>query len=107
VPIVRRPPPTAAPPAGPHLNASGKIAAVSCDGYGLDLTLATAKGNLTLRSENYYKLEFESVSWEPPPNFNPCHDLEGHDARVVYVALKNSKDSGVLLTVEVRGSGKK
>ena len=107
VALVRRPPPSATPPAGPRLNASGKIASVTCEGFRLNLTLAAGNRNLTLHTENYYKLELLSVNWEPPPDFNPCHDLEGHDARVVYVALKDSKDAGVLLTVEVRGSGKK
>ncbi len=103
----RRPPPATEPPAGPRLDAVGKIVAVKCDGFALDLTLTSPGRTLSLRTENYYKLEFEAVNWEPPPNFNPCNELEGRNARVVYVASTAAKDAGVLLTVEVRGSDKK
>ena len=97
----------AGPPAGPRLHALGKIAAVTCRALRLDMTLAAPGHTLLLHAENYYKLEYLSFNYQPPANFNPCTDLEGHDARVEYVAPGNAEDSGVLLIVELRGAGKK
>lgn len=90
-----------------RLTAIGKIMAVDCQDPGLDIILMARDRKLVLHAENFYKLDFEATGWEPPANFNPCKDLQGRDARVVYAPSEENKDKGILVTVEVRGSAKK
>ncbi|MFB3923592.1 MAG: DUF1570 domain-containing protein [Terriglobia bacterium] len=82
---------------------AGKIVAVSCkESPSLDLTLQGALNKLRLHAANYFKIEFLATSWKPPDPFNPCQDLQGHQAAITYRSFKGAPYDGEIVSVEVR-----
>ncbi len=82
---------------------AGKVTAVSCKNTpNLELTLQGALNKLRLHAPNYFKIEFLTTSWKPPDPFNPCEQLQGHQAAIAYRSFKGSPYDGEIVSVEVR-----
>jgi Tfp pilus assembly protein PilF len=88
-------------PKGPHQFLVGTLQSVHCGNMGLDLTVAAKGKQVVLHSDNYYKLQFSALGFQPSGDLNPCKDLEGRPAKVEYVESANQSDSPRLLAVEL------
>ena len=88
-------------PKGPHQFLVGILTNVHCDNPALELTV-TAKGKqLQLHVDNYLKLSFTALGFEPTKDLNPCSDLENRQAKVEYVESANPAVNGQLISVEL------
>src|SRR6202049_165210 len=72
-------------PSGPHRFVVGILKAVQCDAPHLDLTVSSGAQTLALHADNYYKIQFTALNFEPNGDLKPCTDLENRPARVEYV----------------------
>lgn len=92
------------PKPGQRVIADGRIAAVSCSAPAvLDLTLDFGSGlTLRLRAPNYHKVEFLTLRWVPPANFNPCVHIRGLPAEVAYALVEGRPYAGEILSVTIQ-----
>lgn len=88
-------------PKGPHRFALGRLQKVTCESPGLDLTVVVNGKPLLLHADNYYKVPFSTLGFQPSGDLNPCADLENRPARVEYVESANPAVSAQLLSVEL------
>jgi len=77
------------------------LKSVRCDSPALDLTVSTADQQLSLHGENYYKIPFSTLGFQPSGELNPCHDLENRPAKVEYVESIDPSTPAQLLSVEL------
>ncbi len=94
--------PTASPPTGKRVTLIGQISDVTCEGFALHLDVISSGQTQKLYARNYARIEYLSLGWEPPKNFNPCDHLKGHRARITFVAAENRADPGEIVEIEVR-----
>jgi tetratricopeptide (TPR) repeat protein len=88
-------------PSGPHHFLVGVLNGIHCDAANLDLTVTSGAKGLTLHSDNYHKIEFSALGFQPGSDLNPCHDLENRPAKVEYVESADKSDAPHLLAVEL------
>ena len=88
-------------PSGPHRFLVGVLNGVHCNVPNLDLTITSGAKKLALHTDNYYKIEFSALGFQPNSNLNPCHDLENRPAKVEYVESSDKSDAPHLLAVEL------
>jgi tetratricopeptide (TPR) repeat protein len=81
---------------------SGRVEAVSCVGSSVELTLQGTLGKLRLHSEDYGKIEILTTSWTSPQPFDPCQNLDGHQAAIFYRQYGGSPYDGEIVSIEVR-----
>jgi hypothetical protein len=79
----------------------GVLNGVHCNVPNLDLTITSGAKKLALHTDNYYKIEFSALGFQPNSNLNPCHDLENRPAKVEYVESSDKSDAPHLLAVEL------
>jgi tetratricopeptide (TPR) repeat protein len=93
-----------AEPVGPANSAlEGKVAGVVCgETTALDLLVEHGKQMTKLHTENYFKVEFWAVNWQPPENFQPCDQLAGLRVKVIYRVTQGQPYAGEILTIEVK-----
>ena len=96
------------PPAGnaarPKRDATvGTITAVKCASPAkMDLTLKDNYGRTpVLHSENYFKVDFLTLHWNPPDPFHPCEHINGRLVRVVYTPVDGKPYAGEVISVEI------
>jgi Tfp pilus assembly protein PilF len=89
-------------PSGPHRFVVGVLNNVHCDAPNLDLTVTSGAKKLVLHADNYYKIQFTALNFQPSGDLNPCHDLESRPAKVEYVDSADKDDVPRLLAVELR-----
>jgi len=88
-------------PKGPHRFLAGVLKNVHCDAPGMDLTVASSGKTVALRSDNYYKIAFTSLNFQPSGDLNPCTGLEGRPAKVEYVESAKEGDAARLIGIEL------
>ena len=88
-------------PSGPHHFLVGVLNGVHCDAPNLDLTITSGAKKLALHSDNYYKIQFSALDFQPKGDLNPCHDLESRTAKVEYVESADKSDAPHLVAVEL------
>ena len=88
-------------PKGPHHFAVGVLKSVTCDDSALELTVAGNSKQLSLHVDNYYKVPFTALGFEPSKELNPCKDLENRPAKVEYVESANPSVAAQLISVEL------
>lgn len=81
--------------------AIGRITAVECDGLALRLTFAGGDRKFVFLTNNYTKVEYLASGWEPPENFNPCHDVSGRRASITYQPFIDQAENGALTAIEI------
>ncbi len=86
---------------GPHHFLVGVLKSVHCDDPALDLTLDTQGKLITLHVDNYYKVVFTSLGFQPDHDLNPCSDLENRPAKVEYVEAANPAVTAQLISIEL------
>ncbi len=88
-------------PSGPHRFVVGMLKNVHCDNPNLDLAVTSGAKTITLHSDNYFKISFTALGFQPSGDLNPCHDLENRSAKVEYVESADKSDPPHLLSVEL------
>ena len=87
---------------GPHQFLVGVLKSVRCDSPALDLTVSAANKQISVHGDNYYKIHFSTLGFEPSGELNPCRDLENRPAKVEYVESADPSAPAQLLSVELR-----
>lgn len=88
-------------PKGPHRFLTGTLKNIYCHLPEIDLTVDSGGKSLPLHSENYFKIQFTSLGFQPRGELNPCKDLEGRPAKVEYVESANSAALARVLGIEL------
>jgi tetratricopeptide (TPR) repeat protein len=88
-------------PSGPHRFLTGVLKDIRCDTPEIDLTLDSGGKSLTLHAENYYKIQFTTLGFQPSGDLNPCKDLQGRPAKVEYVESANQSSAARVFSVEL------
>jgi Tfp pilus assembly protein PilF len=88
-------------PSGPHRFVVGVLKGVHCDAPNLDLTVTAGAKTLALHTDNYYKLPFTALNFQPTGDLKPCHDLENRPAKVEYVESADKADPPHLIAIEL------
>jgi len=95
------------PPARPEVLArraevDGKIVRAQCEGStSLDLTLTSPRATQHLYSDNYFKVVYSALNYTPHGILNPCTDLQGTRAHIVYHPAKDEAGEGELIEVQL------
>jgi len=79
----------------------GRITDVACEGLAMRLDLSYRNRNYVFLTNNYTKLDYLASDWEPPANFNPCHDISGLRANITYQPFVDQAENGALASIEV------
>ncbi|HEV2401529.1 MAG TPA: hypothetical protein VGS27_31625 [Candidatus Sulfotelmatobacter sp.] len=88
-------------PSGPHHFVTGVIKEVRCNDSNMDLVVKTNAKGVNLHSDNYYRLQFSALGFEPAGELHPCTDLDGRPAKVEYVEAADKSQTPQLLSVEL------
>ena len=88
-------------PRGPHRFMVGVLKNVRCDQPVLELTVTSNGKGLLLHSDNYFKLEFSALGFQPSADLKPCAELENRPAKVEYVESANKSDTPELISIEL------
>ena len=86
---------------GPHRFVVGVLKNVHCDNPALDLSLDSNGKLVAVHADNYFKISFTSLGFQPDKDLNPCSDLENRLAKVEYVESANPSVSAQLVSVEI------
>jgi hypothetical protein len=81
---------------GPHRFQVGVLKDVHCDPPTMDLSVTFNGKSVVLHAENYYKIQFTALNFQPSAALRPCTDLEGRPAKVEYVESANKSAARVL-----------
>ena len=90
-----------AEPNGPHHFVTGVLQDVHCDSLKIDLAVKSASKSMTLRADNYFKVQFTTLGFQPTGDLNPCAQLEGRPAKVEYVESADKSKTAYLFAVEL------
>ena len=74
---------------------------IHCDGSRMELTVTSGAATIALRTDNYYKIQFSALNFQPSADLKPCSDLENRPAKVEYVESANKSDSPHLIAIEL------
>ena len=88
-------------PKGPHRFALGVLKSVTCENPALDLTVSGSGKLLSLHVDNYYKIPFSTLGFQPGKDLNPCTDLENRPAKVEYVESANPSVTAQIVSIEL------
>ncbi len=88
-------------PSGPHRFIVGILKAVHCDAPNLDLTVSSGTKTIALHADNYYKIQFTALNFQPSGDLKPCSDLENRPAKVEYVESADQTDAPHLISIEL------
>lgn len=86
---------------GPHRFIVGVLKGVHCENPALLLTVAGSGKELSLRGDNYFKIPFSTLGFQPSGDLNPCSDLENRPAKVEYVEAADPAQAAQLISVEL------
>jgi len=88
-------------PSGPHRYITGVLQNVHCDATNLDLAVKSDGKITALHTDNYFKVEFSALGFQPNGALKPCSDLEGRPAKVEYVESANKGHKARVLSIEL------
>jgi tetratricopeptide (TPR) repeat protein len=86
---------------GPHRFVVGVLKSVHCDSAALDLTVNGKDKQVALHGDNYFKIPFTALGFQPTKDLNPCKDLEDRPAKVEYVESADPSATAQLISVEL------
>lgn len=90
------------PPDGPKHEALGVIRGVKCSYPSvMEFSVEGAKENVSLYSNNYFKVDFTTLGYTPEGDLHPCDDLEGRKARVQYAESSDKTVDGQAISIEL------
>lgn len=88
-------------PRGPHHFVTGTLENVHCESSTLDLAVKGGTKTLALHSDNYYRIQFSALGFQPSAYLKPCEDLEGRPAKVEYVESADKSEAPHLVGIEL------
>ena len=88
-------------PKGPHRFAVGVLKNVTCNDPSLDLTVSGSGKLLALHVDNYFKIPFSTLGFQPNGDLNPCTGLENRPAKVEYVESANPSVTAQIVSIEL------
>ena len=66
----------------------------------LDLAVTVGAKTLALQTDNYYRIQFTALNFEPGGDLKPCGDLENMPAKVEYVRILRQNDTPRLIAID-------
>ena len=87
--------------AAAHRFVTGVIQGVRCDSESMDLAVRAAGKTIPLHSDNYYKISFSALGFQPNSDLKPCSDLEGRPAKIEYQESVDKSVTPRLVSVEL------
>jgi len=88
-------------PSGPHHFVTGVIQDVHCDASNIDVAVKTTAKTINLHSDNYYRIQFSTLGFQPSGDLNPCAQLSGRPAKIEYQESADKSQTPRLLSVEL------
>lgn len=88
-------------PSGPHHFATGVIQDVHCDSSTIDLAVKTSAKTMNLHSDNYFRIQFSTLGFQPKGDLNPCIQLSGRPAKIEYEESADKSQTPRVLSVEL------
>lgn len=88
-------------PNGPHRFVTGVLQNVRCDSSNMDLAVKLGTKTLALHSDDYYRIQYSVLGFQPKGDLKPCNDLEGRPAKVEYVESANKSETAHLISIEL------
>lgn len=88
-------------PNGPHHFVTGVLKDVHCDSLNIDLAVKSATKSMSLHADNYFKVQFTTLGFQPTGDLNPCAQLEGRPAKVEYAESADKSKAAYLFAVEL------
>jgi Tfp pilus assembly protein PilF len=88
-------------PRGPHRFVTGILQNVRCDSSEMDLSVKAGGKTTAFHSDNYYRIQYSSLGFQPQGELQPCRDLEGRPAKVEYEESANKADTARPISIEL------
>jgi tetratricopeptide (TPR) repeat protein len=88
-------------PSGPHRFVIGVIQAVHCTEPTMELSVKLGARTFNFHSDDYYKVQFSALGFQPNGDLKPCEQLQGRPAKVEYVESADKSQAPQLLSVEL------
>lgn len=92
------------PAKGPRHTVLGSIRNVHCDSPSyleLQVQIAGKPTAVSVYSSDYFNLDLSALGFEPKKEMNPCRDLNGFNAKVVYAESSDKTIDGQIVSVEL------
>jgi len=86
---------------GPHRFATGVLKSVSCQASELDLTISATGKEISMHTDNYFKITFSALGFQPNSEFNPCTELENRTAKVEYLESATPSTAAKVVSIEL------
>jgi tetratricopeptide (TPR) repeat protein len=88
-------------PSGPHRFVIGVIQAVHCTEPTMELSVKLGARTFNFHSDDYYKVQFSALGFQPNGDLKPCEQLQGRPAKVEYVESADKSQAPQLLSIEL------
>jgi tetratricopeptide (TPR) repeat protein len=89
------------PPGAKH-TVSGVLRGVKCSYPSIiTMNVDNAGKQVALYANNFYKIEFTTLNYEPKEDILPCTGIEGMKAKVVYGEVKDERVAGQIVAIEL------
>jgi len=86
---------------GPRRFVTGLIRDVHCNSENIDLAIQSGAKTISLHSDNYYKISFTTLGFQPSSDLKPCSDLEGRPAKIEYQESADKSVTARVLAIEL------
>lgn len=67
----------------------------------IELALNGSMGEIQLYSDRYPQISYSAANYKPQSVLDPCVDLKGRHARIIYHPAKNRPNRGEMVAVEM------
>ena len=67
----------------------------------MEVTFKASRDTLSLHTRDYFKVDFRAANFTPAAELNPCLDIKGMKARIVYLHPRGHPNSGEIVSVEL------
>ena len=67
----------------------------------MDLAVKAGGKTISLHSDNYYKISFSALGFQPSSDLKPCSDLQGRPAKIEYQESADKSVTAHLLSIEL------
>src|SRR5579872_103544 len=87
---------------GPHRFVTGVLQDIHCNSSSdMDLTVKSGTKTFALHTDNYYKIPFTALGFQPTADLKPGTDLDGRPARVEYVESADQSEAPHVVSIEL------
>ena len=89
---------------GPRHTVLGTIRNVHCEAPSyleMEIEAEGKSGHVTLYTSDYYNLDLSALGFEPKKEMNPCRDLNGFKAKILYAQGSDKTIDGQIVSIEL------